>query len=152
MTHEQVAEANLLLRYLIEEREEVLAALRQHPLSQAVATESFPSGELGVAYALYLIVQDNPDLQEFVSEEIPVIRSWQDWVSLERKERRIDDIEEYHKSQEESVSHVKPIQTSNTVNDICTDLMAVLEQEYVPPQNDNDKPSLIQKLFGRYLS
>ena len=151
MAYEPISEAELLLDDLLDERQEVLAALKQHQLSEAVAAQRFPTDELGIAYALHLLVQDNPALQEFVAQEMAELKSWPDFVELEQKSRGQRSIgsQEHQEGQKLTTENVKSTQMDNSISDFRDHFMTVLEQE-LPPEEK--RQSLIERLFGRFFS
>ena len=149
--YEPMPEAELLLGDLLDERQEVLNALKQYPLSEAVAAQRFPTGKLGIAYALHLLVQHNLGLHEFAAPEMTELNSWAEFVELieESSTRRSFGSKEHLKGKKWTTKSVKSTQMDNSLADFRDKLIAVLEQE---PPPEEQKKSFVKRVFGRLLS
>jgi len=149
--YQPMPEAKLLLGDLLDERQEVLNALKLHPLSEGVAAQGFPTHELGMAYALHLLVQDNPALQEFVAQEMAELNAWPDFIELVEKSRARRSLgsEEHQEGQKWTTESVKSTQMDNTMSDFRDHFMSVLEQE---PPPEEERKSLVERLLGRFFS
>lgn len=66
---EIIDNAEVLLQDLFEYPDEVLAAFQRYPLSAEIAQQRFTADEVGIAQAIYLIVQNNPALPDFLPRE-----------------------------------------------------------------------------------
>lgn len=132
--------AKVLLKTMVEFRDEILPALQQHPLSENVAQQELVINPLNVAKALHYIVQDNPILRDaFPDTQMGKIR-----VTAEQ-----------HQKSEPSLSfdeEVKPV--INTVNEVKKELTPILKSEYDPtsakkPRQQGFLAFLIETLLRR---
>lgn len=132
---EIIDNAEVLFEDLFDYPDEVLAAFQRYPLSAEVAQQEFTADEVGIARAIYLIVQNNPALPDFLPVE-------EDMGLL--KVLRVTHAQ-HQKAKQEAEGNETP--QDNSVSDFHNHLIKALQQKR-PVEKQS---SIIQKIKEWFL-